>query len=130
MAASGTMLPLSRHAVKYIGKVAARLLRLRHRQRRARPAPLIDVAAAIEVGLREDLGFGRTLARLGIDEDYFHARLGRLPAQRSREFEVHGKQYRMQHDGRPERHRKHAIVASGDPTQIHVHSYFSLTSLS
>jgi hypothetical protein len=80
--------------------------------------------------LRENLCARGALARLGIDQHHFHARFGSLPAQRRGELEVHGKQHSVQHDRSPDSHREHAIVAGRNPTQIHVRSYFSGTSLS
>jgi hypothetical protein len=63
-----------------VGKVAPRILRLGYRQRRARPAPFVDVAPAIKVGLREHVRLGRTLAGLRVDEHDVHALLGVLQA--------------------------------------------------
>ena len=115
------------HAAPGVGEIPARPERLDHRKRGLGAPVLIDIAAAVEICLGNDIGLARFLARLGVDEHDFHARLRALRARRRGEFEMDREHQCMQNDGCADRRRKHAIVG-GHPAKIHVHSYFNVTS--
>ena len=117
------------HAALGGRKIAPRLLRIGHRERRARTMRLVHRTAPIQVRLREHFGLHGPLARLCVDQDDVQPLVGRLHA-RVRQFEVHREYHGMQHERGAERHGEHPIVAGRDPRQTHVPCYFSWTSLS
>jgi len=118
------------HAPLRLGEIAARVARVRHRERRARTSSLVDIPAAVQVRLRKDVRLGRPFFSLGIDQNDLDARLGRSGKQPLGQLEMHREGDAVDDDGRANRDREHAIVTDGDPTPIHVHSYVSRTTLS
>jgi hypothetical protein len=70
----------------------------------------INVAASIEVRLRQDRGAGWTLTRLRVHQDHFQRLALRFPARRIRQPEVHREQREVQRDRQAERRPQHAVL--------------------
>jgi hypothetical protein len=63
-----------------VGLDAVAHLGLAHVRHGRLGAALVDIAAAVQVGLRHRVRLQRRLVVLGVDEDDFQSRIGRLPA--------------------------------------------------